>query len=346
MLQNEKIVEERIEDIIDYLENKLPEKDRARLEDKIKESACFRKQVEDIAFVWRISKELKMQTKIDASHNWQELSSKIKREKLKINFLKIIRSSAAVLLLPVLLFAAILNNRLEYLNNQQIAQLEITSAYGTVSRTILPDSSKVWLNSGTKLSYPQQFAGNRRLVHLSGEAYFKVSSNKLNRFDVVADGLFVSAYGTEFNVSSYKEDDKVDVTLVNGNIDVTDMKTDAVFKILPEQSLTYNRMDNQMSIAQSNVVVKTGWKDGKIVFRRATMEEITKRLSRHFNVDIHLEGKELYNYEYSATFTTETLHEVLQLLTKTAPIRYVITDPQQSADYSFSKKKVTISTRK
>lgn len=73
------------------------------------------------------------------------------------------------------------------------------------------------------------------------------------------------------------------------------------------------------------------------------MDEVVRRLSRHFNVDIHLEGKELYDYQYSAMFTNETLYEILELLKKTAPIEYTITVPEQASDSSFSKKHVTIS---
>ena len=71
------------------------------------------------------------------------------------------------------------------------------------------------------------------------------------------------------------------------------------------------------------------WKDGKLIFRRTPMEEIAKQLSRHFNVNIQLQGKEIFDYTYSATFTTETLVEILSLLEKTAPIQCEITEPQQ-----------------
>lgn len=337
----------RIEDIIDYLEGKLSVDEKTFFEKNMEKSVDFKKQVEDIAFIWRTSKELEMHRKINTERSWEEVSRKIKKEKIRINIFRIIRSSAAMLLFPVLLFTAVLYNRLDYLNNQQIAQLEVTSAFGTVSRATLPDGSEVWLNSGSMLTYPQQFTGDRRVVYLSGEAYFKVASDRLNRFDVVvSDELVVSAYGTEFNINSYKEDNTVDVTLVCGNIDVTDIKTKGTFEVSPEQSLTYNRIDKKMSVSQTNLAVKTGWKDGKMIFRRANMTEVTQRLSRHFNVDIRLEGEELYSYEYSATFTTETLSEILQLLQRTAPIQYKIIEPKQSEDYSFSKKTVVISLEK
>ena len=335
-----------IEDIINYLEGKLKQDKKILLEKMMEESAEFKKEVEDIAFVWRTSETLRLSNQIDTNRNWNELSRKIKSVRLKQTFIRFTRSAAAILLLPVLVLTAVLYDRfdkLDYINKQSISQLEVTSAWGTISKVTLPDGTEVWLNSGSTLSYPQQFTKNGRVVALSGEAYFKVTSNKFNRFDVlVPDGVVVSAYGTEFNVNAYKENNVLDIALVSGNIDVEDVKEQKTYTVKPGQSAVYAKQNQEISVSQTNLAVKTGWKDGKIMFRRSSMSEVAQRLSRHFNVEIHLEGDELYQYEYSATFTTETLSEILQLLERTAPISCKISEPEQSENHSFSKKIITL----
>ena len=92
-----------------------------------------------------------------------------------------------------------------------------------VVRTTLPDGSQVWLNAGSSLSYPSRFAGRERTVRLTGEAYFKVTSDRKNRFDVLTPGgqMKVSAYGTEFNVCAHPGDSCYEVTLARGNVDVS-----------------------------------------------------------------------------------------------------------------------------
>ena len=198
------------------------------------------------------------------------------------------------------------------MENQPIEQVELSSAYGLVSKITLPDGSEVWLNSGSKLHYPKQFVGNHRKVYLSGEAYFKVSSDKKHRFDVaLSNGITVSAYGTEFNINAY-EDDKI-----TDNTKVSDI----------------------------NLYMVTSWKEGKMVFRRTEMAEIAQRLSRHFNVNIILQSKKIFNYKYSATFTTETFEEILQLLEKTAPIKCTMIEPKQASDYSYTRRTVIIEAR-
>lgn len=332
--------------IINYLEGGLSLDERQSFEKRLDESVEFRREVEEIALVWKTSNELKIHQSIDVDRNWQELTSRIKRGELKLRIFKYTRSAAAILLLPVLLYAGMLFSEVKYLSNQTIAQLEVTSAQGTISRAVLPDGTEVWLNSGATLSYPERFNGGHRMVNLTGEAYFKVKSDKSNRFEVMTpNNLMVSAYGTEFNVNAYENQETIDVTLVNGNVEVVDVDSKKNCNMIAGQYLVYGKSDKKMSVSYPYLPVKTDWKDGKMVFRRASMTEVTKRLSRHFNVDINLEGRELYDYEYSATFTTESLAEILHLLKKTAPIQYKIAEPKQSTDYSFSKKTVTISIK-
>lgn len=333
--------------IIAYLDGKLSVEECAELEAMLKNSPEYQNEFDNIAFIWQSSVELKLYKQIDTEGNWEKLSRKIKTDKLKVKILRFTRTAAAILLLPILILTYALHSELSYLKDQPVNQMEITSAYGTVSKTILPDGTEVWLNSGSTLTYPQTFKGNRRIVHLSGEAYFKVTSDKTNRFDVVvSDNLTVSAYGTEFNINGYKDDPSIDVTLVHGNVEIVDLKSANLKNIFPGQHLVYSKNSEEMEISKANLDVKTGWKDGKMIFRREKMMEVARRLSRHFNVDIRLEGSELYEYEYSATFTTETLNEILQLLAITAPIKYHIIEPKQSEDLSFTMKTVVISIRK
>lgn len=330
--------------IIAFLEKQLPENEQRLFEEQIDASVELQKEVNDIAFIWKTSSNLKMHSNVDTVKSWDRISKRIRKDKYRNKFLYFFRNAAAILLLPILLFTGFL-----YFNsgkNLSVKEIQISSAYGAVTKTTLPDGTEVWLNSGSKLTYPQIFTGNKRTVHLTGEAYFKVRSDKSNRFDVVtANELVVSAYGTEFDINAYHEDNSIGVTLVKGNVEVKNIDNSINKDVTPGQYLVYDKENKSIKIEDAHLAVKTGWVEGKMVFRRASMTEVVRRLARHFNVDIHLEGKDLYDYEYSATFTTETLNEILCLLEKTAPIKYQIIAPEQSGDYSFSKKIVIISLK-
>jgi len=88
----------------------------------------------------------------------------------------------------------------------------------------LSDSSKVWINSESKLKYPIQFAGDLRTVELSGEAYFEVITDSDRPFQVISDGQLVEVLGTKFNISSYKEDQLIYTTLLEGKVQVSSLE--------------------------------------------------------------------------------------------------------------------------
>lgn len=333
------------EHIIAYLEERLSTEEKTAFEHLLHSSPDFKKEVDDIRFIWETTIELKLHKQINTQQKWKKTSKQITADKYKKKVFSFIRTSAAVLLIPVLIATYALFNTVKEWNNIPIEQVELTTAHGLVSKVTLPDGSEVWLNSGSSISYPKRFTNNKRNVQLAGEAYFKVTSDKSNRFDVVtSSGLMVSAYGTEFNVKAYEDEDKIEATLAQGNIEVSEIGQPASHTLHPGEQVVYYKNTNRMEVDKVNLAVATSWKDGKMVFRRAGMNEIARRLARHFNVEIKLEGEELYDYKYSATFTTETLNEILLLLEKTAPIKCIVTEPEQTADFSYSKRIVTIKT--
>lgn len=331
--------------IIDYLESNLSEEKKILFEQQLEASAALRQEVKEIRFIWDTSSELKLHKQADTEKNWVRLSRRISVDKFRNKLRRFTRTAVAGMFLPLIVSCFFMYQKIREYENVSVKQIEISSARGLVTKVMLPDGSEVWLNSGSTLSYPQCFTDGKRRVSLRGEAYFKVQSDKSNRFEVQTHGgLLVSSYGTEFNVFAYDEESTIEATLTTGNIEASVNGVTDVLSITPRQQAIFNKKNGKFSIKDINLSVKTGWKDGKMVFRRAHMVEIVNRLSRHFNVNIRLAGEEIYDYEYSATFTTETLNEILYLLEQSAPIKCKVIDPQQSDDYSYSKRTVIIST--
>lgn len=335
------------EHIIAYFEGRLSIEEKNAFESLQQTSPDFKKEVDDIRFIWETTAELKLHKQINTEQNWKKVSKQIIADKYRKKILHFIRTSAAVLLVPVLIATYSLFNTLKEWNNIPVEQVEQTTAYGLISKVTLPDGSEVWLNSGSSISYPKRFVKNKRNVQLTGEAYFKVTADKSNRFDVLTlNGLQVSAYGTEFNVKAYEDEEKIETTLAKGHVEVSEIGQPTSKTLRPGEQVVFYKNTNRMEVEKVNLAVETSWKDGKMIFRRANMNEITQRLARHFNVDIQLEGEELYDYKYSATFTTETLNEILLLLEKTAPIKCTVIEPKQTADFTYSKRTVIIKTQK
>ncbi len=292
--------------------------------------------------VYDLSENLRKQKAIDTAKAWGKLSRKISRVSFRKKAWDFTRTVAAVVFPLFLLHQFVIQPMLVAM---PIEAITLSSAPGMVTKVILPDGSEAWLNAQSELTYPVRFTGKERRVELSGEAYFKVVADRENRFNVITpEGFTVSAYGTEFNINAYPDELTHQVTLAEGHVEVgTTCSVKKELSVGEKAVLTYST--GQMSVMETDTYVDTAWKDGKMVFRRENLETIVQKLSRKFGVTIHLEGNVLKEYEYTATFTDETLEDILELLKRSAPITYTISKREQLDNDTFSRRIVTIKLR-
>lgn len=253
------------------------------------------------------------------------------------------RRYAAFFTLPLLVATLVLGYLYVAEPEKEITYAEVTTPYGTITRYEMPDQSIVWLNGGSKLRYPTTFDKANRSVTLEGEAYFEVQANPDSPFYVTAsDGMSVYVYGTRFNVSAYADDPYVETVLEEGcvNVLLPDGKTSLTLS--PGEQLMYHRNKSEFVRSNIDVYEKTAWKDGKLIFRGTPLDEVLKRLSRHFNADIEFHNLSGKDYKYRATFKNETLQQILDYLSKSADIRWQFEEQSQNADGSLTRKRVVV----
>lgn len=333
--------------IIAYLEQTLTKEERACFEEEMDISPQFKKEVEDLTYIWNLTNRLVLQKKIDTQKRKKKMLRKIECLRIGVKSWDFFRTAAAILL-PILVLSHYFSSQPEgvdtSVNNEQI---EVSSAYGLVSKIALPDGSKVWLNSGSTLTYPRYFSDSVRQVLLNGEAYFDVAATPNNRFEVLIPGkMLVCAYGTEFNINAYADENEIQALLAKGSIAVSNTNNHCLVHLMEGEAGTITSNSPDIKITTENIYATTAWREGKMVFRRERMDVIAKKLARHFNVEVELQGKFISNYEYSATFVNETLSDILNLLEKSAPIECIQIEPTQQKDLSYQKKKVIIRDKK
>lgn len=214
---------------------------------------------------------------------------------------------------------------------------------------LLPDSSHVWLNSGSVFKYPVSFAKDKRQVELTGEAFFDVAKDELHPFLVKAGKMNVEVKGTRFNVINYPDESLTELILESGSVrlfsgNYEDNKT--ITNIKPGELAIYDTVKNKLSVSKVDVRKYTAWKEGMLIFRDDHMEEVVRKLNRWFNVEIILQSPELKEYVYTATYRDETLPQILELLKISAPLKYSITERERLNDNSYSKRKIVINKRK
>jgi ferric-dicitrate binding protein FerR (iron transport regulator) len=270
----------------------------------------------------------------------------IQKASIKNRILTIITRVAAMLLLPVLslLLYTNLSENDRYASN--INELEVEAPASSRMHIELGDGTKVVLNHGSKLKYPYRFEGKNRKVFLTGEAYFEVAHNAKVPFIVGTNRLDVKATGTAFNVSAYP-DDVVETTLVEGKVILYERKNDREIKALtPGECLKFDAQKNSYSLETGNTLKYTSWKDGLLIFKNDNVEDIAKKLARWYNIEVKITNQKIIEYPFTATFSDETLPQVLELLSLATPVSYQLTLSKKLPDGSFSKQKVLIGLKK
>lgn len=266
-------------------------------------------------------------------------------KKVKIMFVRYLIRIAAVLFIPLSLFTFI-NWRGNVIEKKASVYAEIYSPLGARTSFLLPDGSSGWLNGSSYLHFPTEFTRKYRTVELNGEAYFNVKENPKKPFNILTDGIKVTAYGTSFNMMVYPDDLTVEVTLESGDIEIF-VKNDygkdqSVGKLKPGYRGVLLKGTNIYNTNKVDTDKYTSWKNGRLVFRHESMTEVVKRINRWYNVRLIIKHKTLESYSYRATFVDETLDEVLRLLQISAPIKYKDLGREIHPDGTFGKRTIEL----
>lgn len=195
-----------------------------------------------------------------------------------------------------------------------------TSSRGRIEM-LLSDSSRVWLNSGSELRYPDVFDKDRRTVYLDGEAYFKVARDSQRPFIVNIGSTEVMVLGTEFNVRVMGTD-ACQTTLVEGKVQLYTPQQQSVV-LRPGQQAEV-RLDGKIEVREVDVRYQIAWKKNQFAFHDQTLYHILKELSEWYGFNFDFENMRLANLIYTAIVPRyPNVDDVLQILERAGDFRYV-----------------------
>lgn len=227
--------------------------------------------------------------------------------------------------------------------SQPIVWHQLATAAGEQLHIVLPDSTVVYLNGSSTLSYPQPFSGPQRVVRLAGEAYFDVSHNPRQPFFVVGKDFTTKVLGTAFNVDT---DLDPSIAVAEGKVQVVSIPQAIVQEAL-ERSVSWQervglrrpaKVDEVWAIegpreeafvtANQYVSVDTvlgtlelgqgsppNWRTGELAFYNAPIGQITKQLTRYYGEAIEVE-EALYGCEVTLPAMNKPLEDVLSTLAR------------------------------
>jgi ferric-dicitrate binding protein FerR (iron transport regulator) len=256
---------------------------------------------------------------------WEKFENRIKAEqKKKTNVLTIYSRIAAILLLPVIGLGVFYFNASKKSSNvQEYEHFTVETPLGQKSKLVLPDSTVVWLNSGSQLTYNSFSKSTERKVNLSGEAYFEVKKDKKHPFIVSTKDYDIKVLGTKFNVKSYKDDNATETVLQEGKVAIS-FGDGKVFELNPGQVALASNSES-INIENTNTQNIVCWKNNVLRFNNTSVKDMVPMLERWYGVHINVKNmNKVADKRYTMTIKTESLNEALQLIRYVTPIKYSV----------------------
>ena len=202
-----------------------------------------------------------------------------------------------------------------------------TQAYNTFStpkgstyQVLLPDGTKVWLNTGSSIRYPVVFSDHKRRVSIRGEAYFEVAHDTSKPFFLDANGSIIEVLGTRFNVSAYADEKQTTTTLVEGSVHVS--KNGNNVRLQPGQQAVVDQVTGAIRRSTADIRSAIAWKDGYFRFNDESIEDIVEKISRWYDIEaVEYEGQ--FSDRFSGTYKrSKNVAELFGHLEKLAPIHF------------------------
>ena len=243
---------------------------------------------------------------------------------LKVSSWKLGSAVAAAVIGLLVLFCGFLYRNYEH-RQAELAQrcFVVTADRGQRAEIVLPDGTKVWLNSDTKLSYFADYGVEERRVKLIGEASFAVAKDAEHRFLVDARGVTTEALGTEFNVSAYGDASHIVTTLYEGSVRVSWNNEETVLK--PNEKAIIDLPSGSLAVeSDASGESEASWRRCELNFNGESLREIVAVLSRTFDTTIVIDDKSLEEEQFVGTIRNTDLLNILDMIGLTTAVVYEV----------------------
>jgi len=288
--------------------------------------------------LWELFTMHQKMQQIDEHKAFQKISAQLFTRK-KRNILAYIQRIAAIMLIPVVIASSI------YILSEKTERKQQATVYNTAetplgmrSSLVLPDGTKVWLNSDTKIRYPGNFSKNQRDVYLDGEAFFEVSKNEHQPFVVHTSGVIVKVLGTKFNVKAYSDENQVEASLFEGKINLLlrNSSNQTVEKeVKPGQSFVYSKNKRQLVLNRFPQDEINGWKKNQLLFKDDTFGKLVRKIERWYNVELIYDEQQFNDRRLTVElYEGERLERLMDILSLALLV-----------DYKYEKGKIILTPK-
>ncbi|MBL7966289.1 MAG: FecR family protein [Prolixibacteraceae bacterium] len=195
----------------------------------------------------------------------------------------------------------------------------VNSPRGQITSLTLFDGTTVWLNSGSTLKYSNQFGKGQREVSLEGEALFEVQKDLENSFVVNMDGSMIKVHGTIFNAKNYHAEKEV--VLLEGKIEYSNQGKNVFLK--PNDRITEDKNTGATTIDKVDASIYSSWIGGKIYFDNESLEDLSLRLERWYDMEFVFEKDNIKSYKFTGVINRDkSLDYCLRIIQLTNKVKF------------------------
>lgn len=311
--------------IIRYLDGSASLEEKRQLLQWLKESEKNRSDFTDTRDLW-LSCNASADNELEVDIALDRLKMRIMNEherigkKTRRSFIRWYQAAAVLLVLFGLYFWL----SIEQTEPKLMVQNQLITAKGSKGKFTLPDGTVVWLNSESRLVYPDQFADGKRTVNLVGGAYFEVVRDEKKPFIIKAGDVDVEVLGTSFNISSYPFKDNIETALLSGSVKISGPSVRREIYLKPNEVFEYKKDLHAVSVKSVNASLYADWIKGRLVFDNRPLSDILISMEGWYNMDIVCPEKFAESTYMSFTIRQEDIDEILRAMSFIIPISYQI----------------------
>ncbi|WP_448701339.1 FecR family protein [Mucilaginibacter sp. AW1-3] len=208
--------------------------------------------------------------------------------------------------------------------NADTKLVSITALKGRISIISLPDGSKIWLNSGSTISYPEKFAKVREVRLINGEAFFDIRHDDHHPFIVRYGNMHVQVLGTAFNIKYYTKLKDVRVTVVRGLVEVGDQ--DRSFgMITPNKEIIYDQKEDTHNARDINSEKVAAWKAREVNLYDVPFEDLMLNLENIYGITVSYDHEAMKDVVTTIHFlSTDDLKQVLEIIKTIHGLNYTV----------------------
>lgn len=307
-----------------YLSGGLDAAQTAAVEAWYDASAANRKLMGEVYYLLYVNDRINDTAGIDVERSLRQFKRRMhagRRASLRRIWVRV----AAAAAIAVILLAGGLTT---FSLSKRLAQpLTVITQLGERSQVMLPDGTKVWLNSASSIEYVTSFFSRERRVKMDGEAYFEVGHDKRAPFIVSTNGLDIKVLGTRFNIRNDDNEHRITTVLLEGAVKAyASGNEQAAVRLRPSQQLVYDTRTGSMRLTDEPSADRSiNWIDGRFCFEHNTFGEIVAELKRYYNVDIRFMDDALRDERFSGDFRVEDgIYHIMSVLQLTYKFTYKV----------------------